>query len=59
MNNREMTEKAFFLVIIIGLIVAGIMYKEDFEGQPFAALVWFTICGIAAARLIYFIVKKR
>jgi len=59
MNNSAMAEKAIFFVIIITLIVAGLLYKEDFKGEPVAAIVWFGILGIALSRLIYFFIKKR
>ena len=59
MNNGEMTEKAVILAVILFMIVAGIMYREDFSGQPAVGIVWFAILGLAASRLIYFLVKKK
>jgi len=54
-----MTEKAVILAVIIFMIVAGIMYREDFSGQPAIGIVWFAILGLAASRLIYFLIKKK
>lgn len=59
MYNREMTEKAIFLVVILALIIAGLMYREDFEGTKWGAYVWFGILGVALGRLFYFFIKKR
>lgn len=54
-----MTEKAIFLVVILALIIAGLMYREDFEGTKWGAYVWFGILGGALGRLLYFFIKKR
>lgn len=54
-----MTEKALFTVVILGLIVAGILHYEDFQGHGWGAFVWFAILGVALGRLFYFFLKKR
>jgi hypothetical protein len=54
-----MTEKAIFLVVIIALIIAGLMYREDFQGHRWGAFIWFGILGVALGRLLYFFIKKR
>ena len=59
MNNSEMTEKAIFLSVVLFLIVAGIVHHDDFKGQSWVAVVWFSVLGLSASRLIYFLIKKR
>ena len=59
MYNREMTEKALFTVVILGLIVAGVLHYEDFQGHGWGAFVWFAILGVALGRLFYFFIKKK
>jgi len=58
-SNGELTEKAVILAVILSMIVAGVMYREDFSAQPVLGIVWFAILGLAASRLIYFLIKKR
>ena len=58
-SNGELTEKAVILAVILFMIVAGVKYREDFSAQPAVGIVWFAILGLAASRLIYFLIKKR
>ena len=58
-SNGELTEKAVILAVILCMIVVGIIYREDFSVQPVLGTVWFAVLGLAALRLIYFLIKKR
>jgi hypothetical protein len=58
-SNWELTEKAVILAVILSMIVAGVMYREDFSSQPVLGIVWFTILGLAASRLIYFLIRNK
>ena len=58
-SNGELTEKAVILAVILFMIVAGVMYREDFSSQPVLGIVWFAVLGLAAARLIYFLIRKK
>jgi len=58
-GNKEMTEKAIILVVILTILVSGIIYREDFSGQKWAAIMWFGVLILASLRLIYFFIKKK
>jgi hypothetical protein len=57
--KNELKEKSIFLFIILFLIISGIIFRKDFQGQIWGAYIWFGILGIALSRLIYFFIKKR
>tara|TARA_R110000744_G_scaffold19298_10_gene51044 strand:- start:3305 stop:3484 length:180 start_codon:yes stop_codon:yes gene_type:complete len=59
MSKKAKTEKILILAVILTLIGAGIVYREDFSGALGAAIVWFTVLGLAAARLVYFLIKNK
>ena len=43
MSKKAKTEKILILAVILTLIGAGIVYREDFSGALGAAIVWFTV----------------
>ena len=54
-----MNEKAVVLMFVMIMLVSGIIYREDFSGQIWAALIWFGVLILAMARLIIFFITKR
>ena len=58
-GNKEMNEKAVVLMFVMIMLVSGIIYREDFSGQIWAALIWFGVLILAMARLIIFFITKR
>jgi uncharacterized MnhB-related membrane protein len=57
--KNELKEKSIFLFIILFLIISGIIFIKDFQGQIWGAYIWFGLLGIALSRLIYFFIKKK
>jgi hypothetical protein len=58
-GNKETTEKLIILVVILTMFVLGTIYREDFSGQRWAAVMWFGVLVLAASRLIYFLIRKK
>ena len=59
MHNKEIKQKAAFTLMILTLIVAGIVYYEDFHGHRWGAFIWFGVLCVALGRLLYFFITKR
>ena len=59
MHNKEITEKAVIFFILLAMVIIGILYREDFEGQRLAGIIYFGVLSLGLIRLgLFFVTKK-